>query len=71
MIGNPDVQPPIICQSCGADEMGCAVKAGLSGRRCCGECDHDVRRGGGADVRDRVEHLDHDGVDHAGDGVRR
>jgi hypothetical protein len=33
--------PPVICD-CGADEMGCAVKAGLSGRRCCPGCSHPI-----------------------------
>ncbi len=41
MIGNPEVQPPTICTSCGADDMGCQVKLGLGGRRCCDECGHD------------------------------
>ncbi len=59
MIGR-DVQPPTICPSCGADEMGCQVKSGLSGRRCCDECGHGV------------EHHDGDGVEHHdGHGVRR
>lgn len=31
---------PVICDHCGADEMGCQVKAGLSGRRCCDLCTH-------------------------------
>jgi hypothetical protein len=32
---------PGICSECGADEMGCQVKRGLSGRRCCGDdCTH-------------------------------
>jgi len=77
VIGNPEVKPPIICQSCRADEMGCAVKAGLSGRRCCGACGHDdlVRRGGEDLVRrdhDVVDQHDGDVVDqHDHDGVRR
>ncbi len=36
-----DGRQVVICLSCGADEMGCAVKAGLSGRRCCADCGHD------------------------------
>jgi hypothetical protein len=47
-----DVQPPIICQSCGADEMGCQVKRGLGGRLCCDQCDHDLPG------------VDHGHVDH-------
>lgn len=35
-----DRPPPVRCASCGADLMGCQVKAGLSGRRCCAECTH-------------------------------
>jgi len=34
-----------LCDSCGADEMGCSVKLGLSGRRCCGECTDSAHQG--------------------------
>jgi len=76
MIGNPDVQPPIICQACGADSMGCQVKRGLGGRLCCDQCDHDLVRRDGEDhdhddddvvrrhVGGGVDHDDGDGVDH-------
>jgi len=41
MIGNDNVQPPVICSTCGADAMSCGIKRGLSGRRCCDHCGHD------------------------------
>ncbi len=31
---------PVVCRSCGADEMGCELKANYSGRRCCDGCTH-------------------------------
>lgn len=37
-------ETPTICTSCGADAMGCDVKAGLSGRRCCEGCTHPERK---------------------------
>ncbi len=40
MIVTPDAREPVICPTCGADEMGCQVKTGLSGRRCCDACSH-------------------------------
>ncbi len=66
-----DVQPPTICARCGADEMGCQVKLGLGGRRCCDQCGHaDVRRrgGDGVDQRDAEDPVDHDDVHHGLDG---
>jgi len=51
-----DAKPPTVCDHCGADEMGCAVKAGLSGRPCCADCDHDDDARSG----DAVDHHDHD-----------
>jgi hypothetical protein len=36
-----DDRPPTTCPHCGADLMSCDVKAGLSGRRCCEDCEHD------------------------------
>lgn len=39
MIASDD-REPTTCPACGADSMGCAVKAGLSGRRCCTDCTH-------------------------------
>lgn len=38
-----DAKPPIICDHCGADQMGCDVKLGLSGRTCCDHCQHPNR----------------------------
>lgn len=31
---------PTRCAACGADRYSCGIKAGLSGRRCCGDCTH-------------------------------
>lgn len=53
---------PVRCKDCNADEMGCAVKRGLSGRACCDACSHrtcrphdnqpqTVSRSNSADVR--------------------
>lgn len=36
-----DTSVPTLCRECGADQFGCQVKSGLSGRRCCGQCTHD------------------------------
>ncbi len=41
-----DDSPPTICDHCRADDMGCQVKSGLSGRRCCEGCTHDDREPG-------------------------
>jgi len=56
VIGNPEVKPPIICSTCGADSMGCQVKLGLGGRRCCDKCGHDG---------DCLEHHGDDGAAYA------
>jgi hypothetical protein len=40
VIATTDTPPPTRCADCGADEMGCAIKSGLSGRRCCAGCTH-------------------------------
>jgi len=39
MIATTDTKPKR-CDNRRADEMGCDVKAGLSGRRCCTRCTH-------------------------------
>ncbi len=57
-----DRPPPARCATCGADSMGCGVKLGLSGRRCCADCGHDDDRRGD----DHVDHHDLDHVDHHG-----
>lgn len=65
MIGSDSAREVVICANCGADEMGCQVKAGLCGRRCCAGCDHDlVRRDGDHHDQDHVVHRDHDAEDH-------
>jgi hypothetical protein len=79
-----DVMPPAICSHCRADEMGCAIKLGLGGRRCCDQCDHDLVRRDGEDLvrrdlddaedlldRDDVQHGLRDEDHHDGDGVVR
>jgi len=61
MIGSDSVREVVICPSCGADEMGCAVKLGLGGRPCCDQCDHDLHLEDRGDLQG-VEH--HDDVRH-------
>ncbi len=56
MIAAADAREPVvICSGCGADEMGCQVKLGLGGRRCCADCGHDDDRRGD-------DHVDHHGL---------
>lgn len=39
LIASADRRPQI-CDQCGADEMGCAVKLHLGGKPCCDACGH-------------------------------
>ena len=58
-------EPVVICSGCGADEMGCQVKLGLGGRRCCADCGHDDDRRGDDHVDHHdLDHLEHHDLDH-------
>lgn len=43
MIATTTEEPPTRCSECGADAMGCGIKRGLSGRRCCPGCSHPTK----------------------------